>query len=366
MGAVPGRSLGLETIVELASGVLSELGLEVGTVDLFSLKLPYFDGKPNPTADKVLDVVRESAGVLVASTVHAMGPSAVSQCLLEYLELPEAKEAFAAKNCMIVAVSRNGGERSCLDSITRALQSAGAYDSVRVGLQESEVKAIAASAEKRDIFEKQVEDFYRMVRQNRKFFIPADEPRPLPDLQSSINLAEKEVLRVIERRRKQPLDEIAKKLNLDDLDESQARDINEISKHFKKKFVEPKSDEAAAAAEAKLGEAPKLGSARQMTQAFVRRFQSHISAGLNAVLQLNISGAEPFTGYYRIQSIDCLYEDGAAENPDLTILSDSEVWKDILSGKYTAQKAFMIGRLKVRGNFVLLTKFDQLFSVGKQ
>jgi hypothetical protein len=35
----------------------------------------------------------------------------------------------------------------------------------------------------------------------------------------------------------------------------------------------------------------------------------------------------------------------------------------VLTRKYTAQKAIMIGGLKVRGNFVLLTKFDMLFKL---
>jgi putative sterol carrier protein len=43
-------------------------------------------------------------------------------------------------------------------------------------------------------------------------------------------------------------------------------------------------------------------------------------------------------------------------------MADSAVWLDVLQGNTTAQKAFMIGGIKVRGDFVLLTKFDTLFS----
>ncbi|MDR2167058.1 MAG: SCP2 sterol-binding domain-containing protein [Clostridiales bacterium] len=44
------------------------------------------------------------------------------------------------------------------------------------------------------------------------------------------------------------------------------------------------------------------------------------------------------------------------------VTADSRAWNDVLSKKVTAQKAFMMGQLKVRGNFVLLTKFDQMFN----
>ncbi|MDR1538684.1 MAG: SCP2 sterol-binding domain-containing protein [Clostridiales bacterium] len=373
LGAVPNHSLGLETIVKIAEGVLAELGLEVSIIDLSSRKIPFFDGKPKESVDAIIGSVRESAGVVFATTVQLLGPCAVLQSLLEYLELPDYQSAFESKNCLLLAVSRSGGERTCLDYLSKAVTSIGAFDSIRIGLPESELSELMRHEEKKDIFEKQVEDFFRLVRQNRKFFILA-EPVRYASIESrlpKINTKEREVLRSIEKKRKQPLDEIAKKLNLDDFDEKQAKDISEISQFFAKKYAEPKTDapaieaDAASEGEEALDVKPRTATCRQMTQGLVRHFQSQLAHGLNAVLQLQISGSEPFSGYYTIQNIECSYDDGTALNPDITILSDSNVWRDVLSGKYTAQKAFMIGRLKVRGNFVLLTKFDHLFSVAK-
>ena len=89
-----------------------------------------------------------------------------------------------------------------------------------------------------------------------------------------------------------------------------------------------------------------------------------MAAGVSIVMQLVITGQEQFNGYFIIENSNCNYFEGMVEFSDITIFSDAEVWADILKNKITAQKAFMIGQLKVRGNFVILTKFEQLFKIN--
>lgn len=100
---------------------------------------------------------------------------------------------------------------------------------------------------------------------------------------------------------------------------------------------------------------------KQMLLSLPHHFQSHLASDLNAVFQFTISGEENFDGYLIIQNSETSFEEGTTPKPDIYIYTSSTVMKDILRGKYSTQKAFMTGQLKVRGNFVLLNKLDQLY-----
>ena len=83
------------------------------------------------------------------------------------------------------------------------------------------------------------------------------------------------------------------------------------------------------------------------------------------IFQINITGEEEFDGYYEIGNHSCQYVEGIHAEPSITVISSAKAWQDILKGKLSSQKSFMTGQIKVRGNFVLLSKFDQAFDFGK-
>lgn len=106
---------------------------------------------------------------------------------------------------------------------------------------------------------------------------------------------------------------------------------------------------------------PRNKTVKQMTQSLPHYFQPQIAQGTEAVFQFSIFGDEEFYGYIVIKDGDNEYFEGKYETPDITIISNSAIWQEVLRGKLTAQKAFMTGRLKVRGNFMLLNRFDQIY-----
>lgn len=55
----------------------------------------------------------------------------------------------------------------------------------------------------------------------------------------------------------------------------------------------------------------------------------------------------------------------AASKPDVTISMDDDTFVGLAEGKIPAQKAFMTGKLKLKGNMMLATKLDGVLRSAK-
>ncbi len=149
-------------------------------------------------------------------------------------------------------------------------------------------------------------------------------------------------------------------------------DIKEMAKYFQGKYSPSsnnKNNERVPVINEPLVEqpieniVPRDKTTKQLTKSLIHYYQPTLGNGLVAEIQLNITGKESFDGFLRINNNQCDYFDGWSNSPDVTIVSSDLTWKKVLEGELSSQRAFMTGQLKVRGNFVILSKFDQLFGL---
>ncbi|KAK0527771.1 hypothetical protein OC834_004304 [Tilletia horrida] len=82
----------------------------------------------------------------------------------------------------------------------------------------------------------------------------------------------------------------------------------------------------------------------------------------NGVFEMHIKNAE---GKELVWTIDLkkageAYEGKAKGKADVTINTSDDTFTDMADGKLNGQKAFMSGKLKVKGNIMLATKLDNV------
>jgi putative sterol carrier protein len=93
------------------------------------------------------------------------------------------------------------------------------------------------------------------------------------------------------------------------------------------------------------------------------KFDANAATGITKTIQWNITGDDP--GVWAFQIVDGKGNliKGGVENPDTTFTVTSKNWLAIAEGKLDSMKAFMTGKLKVKGDMSLAMKVPQFFPV---
>ncbi len=93
-------------------------------------------------------------------------------------------------------------------------------------------------------------------------------------------------------------------------------------------------------------------------------FQADKAANASAVIQFQLTGAEAGDWMAVIKDGACTVERGLSPSPNLTLTADSQVYKDIVTGRANPMKAFMDGGLKLGGDLNLAMKFMGWFKMA--
>ena len=436
-GCVKNYDNGLSKITSIAHSTLAELGMQVKEINLGPpTTIPFYDGIKSQVANDFISMIKAATGIIFATTASVSGVSSILGNFLEHLQTEP--NVLKHKNCMIIVVSTTG-DINVINNLSKTITTLGGYDGVRIFLDEG----FFGTQNNKEIIEKQVEDFYRIVRQKRKFYSPNvlninNEIKPQSKEDTIIHGApnpnvESHTWPVVQTNQAQNVgsntyaDQMAQfmpntygegstnytqaptinttlshnniqhtpvssyvpqsplpTLNnpnqvynnpsnissvVDTFNKRQTEDVKEITNFFSKKF-----DSGNTALQVDVTPQPQQApfptniatkTTRQLTANLVHYYQPQLAGDLSCTIQVNVTGNASFNGYIVITGTECYYYDGTAENPTLTVISDETSWLNVITGKTSAQKSFMTGSIKIKGNFVLLTKFDQIFSTSK-
>jgi len=87
----------------------------------------------------------------------------------------------------------------------------------------------------------------------------------------------------------------------------------------------------------------------------------------NVVFELQVTNEKKETVTWTIdmKKTGMVHKGSAKPKADVTLILSDETLVDLASGKSNGQKAYMTGKLKVKGNLMLATKLDSLISMKK-
>ena len=91
-------------------------------------------------------------------------------------------------------------------------------------------------------------------------------------------------------------------------------------------------------------------------------FNADAAQGVDAVFQFEITGEGGGTWNVAIKDGTCEVQEGAHEEPSVTMAMSTETWMGIVNKELNGIQAFMSGKLKVSGDMMLAQKYQSLFS----
>lgn len=455
----------LDYVVNVFGTTLSEIGVKVETIDISNLNLNYYNGTKVSIIENIFNNIKNSQGVIFATTAQRFSVNGAMQVFLDHFDYELYGNVLYEKPCISIITSSDNSEYMAGNYMNTLMGSLGAIAFNNMIIGKDYLKEIEMSIPITQMIEKYAEDFYRVIKQNRKFFVSnpfkfIDNNKTVEEKQNNYynnknyedlnkeysniepirtqegkqvrnltgsqvaNLYKKETENIYNNKisnssikrdtvnidynnvyksgsyiqsnyfdsqynnkpnlyskpndyNKDNIKNIYTNKGTQDINNtienfnsSQQDDIDEIAMLLSEKYREESNlNQGINEFMSKRNNvynkdiSPSINSIKQRTQSLYHYFQPQLANGIDTIMQISISGRENFNGFFTIKNGECFYSEGVYPSPEVSIISDSSVWEEVLSGKSTLQRAFMLGRLKVKGNFVIISKFEQFFKI---
>ncbi len=94
------------------------------------------------------------------------------------------------------------------------------------------------------------------------------------------------------------------------------------------------------------------------------RLDPEAAAGLDAVIQFNLSGEGGGIWHCAIKDGACTVGEGAHDAPTMTVSMGAADYVELTSGQLDGMVAFMSGRLRIVGDMGLALQMQKLFKMG--
>ena len=104
--------------------------------------------------------------------------------------------------------------------------------------------------------------------------------------------------------------------------------------------------------------------ASELFESMPHNFKPEVAGDLNAVIQFDLTGDDGGTWTATIADGKCHVAEGPAEDPTLTLTMGADEYLAMCRGDLNAMTAFMLRKIKLRGDVGLAMKLQGLFGIG--
>ncbi len=103
--------------------------------------------------------------------------------------------------------------------------------------------------------------------------------------------------------------------------------------------------------------------AKEIVEALPLVFQPDKAKEMNETFQFELTGEGGGTWVAKIAEGQCIVSEGGIDNPSATISMEAADYVAIAQGKLDMARAFVSGKIKVKGDMGLIMKFPTLFKM---